>query len=415
MDSDQKIKCPKCGTLIPLTEALTGQIESTLRKQLETEVNKKNEEIDRQAEHLKERDAELKIEKQNIDKELQRKLTAERKKIAEQERDIILAEQSAQTESLTNELKDKRAQLATANNLELELRKQQRDLEDEKSNLELTVQRKLDEERKVIFEQASKKASEEQSLKIDEKDNLLAVMKTQIEELKRRSEVGSQEAQGEALEKRLQLILQQNFPRDKFEEVKKGVRGADITQTVYSTSGQICGTVLWETKNTKLFSTDWIEKLKKDQQASKSDIAIIMTVALPEEIENCGLYKDIWITNYKSALGLATALRYSLIEVARQKTISSGKAGTKDLIYEYVTGREFAMHIKVVVSAFVKMQEDLETEKRAVTRIWKKREKQLTTVISNVSGMRGSIEGMSQKALPDVNLMSLEEIGDDND
>ncbi|KKM72799.1 hypothetical protein LCGC14_1416900 [marine sediment metagenome] len=413
MASNQSIKCPKCNTRIPLTEAFAKQAEDTLRKQIETEVNKKTEELGRQSAFLKTQAKELKAEKQQIGEQVQYQLTVERKKIAEQERDKILAEQSEQTKALETELKEKRNQLHIAGQKELQLRKQQRDLEDEKSNLELSVQRRLDEERKGIFEQASKKASEEQFLKLSEKDNILAAMKTQIDELKRKAELSSQEAQGEALEQKLQSVLQQAFPYDKFAEVKKGVRGADIVQTVYNSVGVICGTILWETKNARLFMSDWIDKLKKDQQASNSDIAVLMTMTLPKEVENCGLYKDVWITNYKSSLGLCTALRSGLLEVARQKLVSSGNASTKSLIYEYVTGKEFAMHIKVIISAFVKMQEELEAEKRAVTRIWKKREKQITAVLNNLSGMRGSIEGISQKALPDVDL-SLEEIGDDD-
>ena len=416
MDSNQNIKCPKCGTVIPLTKAFAKQAEDTLRKQIESEVSEKTEEINRQESFLKERSKELDREKQKIDEQVQHTLRVEREKIADQERTKVLAEQSTQMKALTTELEEKRDQLSSANKRELDLRKQQRDLEDDKDNLELTVQRKLDEERRTIFEQASKKAAEEQALKLSEKDELLASMKSKIEELRRKSEVGSQEAQGEALEKNLQSMLQQAFQYDKFSDIKKGIRGADIIQTVYNTAGRPCGTIIWETKNTKLFAYNWIEKLKKDQQSSKADIAVIMTITLPNEIVGFGfgIYDDIWITNYKSALGLATALRQVLLEVARQKVVSSGKAGTKAMIYEYVTGKEFAMHIKVIVSAFAKMQEELETEKRAVTRIWKKREKQLATVLSNVAGMRGSIEGLSQKALPDVDLMSLEEIGDDD-
>lgn len=415
MTQNQTIKCPECGCSIPLTEAIAKQAEEKLRKSIESEVNKKTKELDREAAFLKKQSEDLEREKQSIDEKVKYQLKIESKKIAEQERSKILAEQSSQTKAIEEELEEKRAQLSKAKNRELELRKQQRSLEDDKENLELTVQRKLDEERKLVFEQASKKAFEEQFLKLDEKDNLLAAMKTQIDDLKRKSELGSQEAQGEALEQHLQEILQRAFPFDKLEEIKKGIKGADIKQIVHSSAGRVCGTILWETKNTKLFSQDWIVKLKKDQQSAKADIAILMTITLPKGIENCGLYEDTWITDYKSALGLATAMRYSILEVARQKLVSSSKSGTKGLIYDYITGKEFALHIKSIVIAFIRMQEDLETEKRAINRIWKKRDKQITSVLTNLSGMRGSIEGISQKALPDAGSMSLEEIGENDD
>jgi len=35
--SDQTIKCPKCGAKIPLSEALTTQIEDSIRAQYEAE------------------------------------------------------------------------------------------------------------------------------------------------------------------------------------------------------------------------------------------------------------------------------------------------------------------------------------------------------------------------------------------
>jgi len=400
------IKCPECGFEIELTKALTD----TLRTKLETEIAQK---FKGQKQALEQQAKKLETRQQTIDKQVAEQLKTERKKIIEQEKTKILAEQSVQTKALEAELQEKRKQLVNANKNELELRKQQQKLEDEKATLELTVQRKIDEERKTIVEQASKRAAEQEQLKMREKDTLLATMTSQITELKRRIEVGSQQAAGEALEVSLEDILQQTFPLDQFEEIKKGQRGADILQRVRNKSGKICGSILWESKNTKDFSNAWIPKLRKDQQNAKADIAGIVTVALPKEIESFGRQDDIWISNFKSATGLATALRQLLIEVTRQKLVSAGQISMKDLVYEYVTGTEFAMHIKAIVSAFAVMQEDLEKEKRAVALIWKKREKQISAVLTNVGGMKGSIEGLAQKTLPEAEVLSLEAIADE--
>jgi len=162
--------------------------------------------------------------------------------------------------------------------------------------LELEVERKLSEERKKISEEAGNKATEENMLKMREKDDQLAAMKKQIDELKRKSEVGSQEAQGEALEGALQEVLQLTFPYDQFEEIKKGARGADVLQKVFN-NGKECGLILWESKNTKDFQKGWIEKLKNDQQDKKADIAVIMTMTLPKKIDNFDRCEDIWITD----------------------------------------------------------------------------------------------------------------------
>lgn len=392
IEMENKIKCPKCGFEIELTKALTGQIEESIKSKYEAQAAAMNEKYQTTINKIHEE------ADQSANKRIKELVEAEREKAAEQQ---ILLE---------TDLEAKQIQLIEANKKELELRRQQQILEDEKANFELIVQRKLDEERREIVEQASRRAVEQEQLKLREKDDQLAIMKKQIDELKRRAEVSSQEAAGEALEEELQELLQRTFPYDRFEEVKKGIRGADITQRVRNATGKFCGTIVWESKNTKEFTPKWIEKLRKDQQEAKADIAILVTVALPKEIENFGQQKDIWITSWKFAIGLATVLRHTLIEVTRQKIVSAGQASMKDLVYEYVTGREFAMHIKVVASAFKLMQEDLETEKRAISRIWKKREKQIVAVLENIAGMRGSIEGLTQKALPEVEVLSLETI-----
>lgn len=376
---DQTIKCPECGCEIELDEALRAQIEGSLRTEFETKAEEKE------------------------------------KKIAEEVKAKTLAEQSEQTKALEEELEEKRKQLSEANKQELEIRKQQQKLKEEKEAFELTVQRKLDEERKTIAEQAGKKAAEEQQLKMREKDDQLATMKKQIDELKRKAEVGSQEAQGEALEEELQEYLERTFPYDKFEEVKKGARGADVLQTVHNSTGKECGKILWESKNTKDFQKSWIEKFKKDQQEANADIAVIMSVALPDGIDSFDMYDGVWVTDYKSLKGLVTALRQGLIEIARQKLITTGQDSIKDVLYQYITGQEFKMRIRAVVEAFQRMSIELDKEQRAMARIWNSREKQIATVIENVAGIHGSIEGLvgGQKALPEVETLSLESIAEE--
>ncbi|MFC1604399.1 DUF2130 domain-containing protein [Planctomycetota bacterium] len=406
---DQTIKCPKCGAEIPLTEALTNQIEGALRAQLEAESNKKTIELKSQKQALDKQAKELEAKGKSIAEQVAEQLEAERKNIAQQEKTKILAEQSEQTKALQKELEEKRNQLSEANKKELELLKKQRELEEKSEQIELEVQRMITDERKKIIEEASKKAAEEQLLKMREKDDQLASMKKQIDELKRKSEVSSQEAQGEALEGTLQDTLQQAFPFDKFEEVKKGARGADILQIVRNPAGKECGTILWESKNTKDFQKGWIEKLKADQQGAKADIAVIMSVALPKETDKFGKYEDVWITDYKSAPGLAVAFRDTLIGIARVKMIVEHQDDIKDLVYKYITSQEFTMRIKRIVDAYVIMQQDLEAEKRAMNKIWSKRATQISNILENLTGMHGEIEGIvgGQKVLPAIEILEL--------
>ncbi len=443
---NQTIKCPKCGVEIPLTEALTGQIEQNIKLKYETEfaakdrdykskldvLNQQEKELEAKQQAVEEQIAEklmaerlklteqkraLETQQQKIEEQVAEKLKAERKTIAEAERKKILTEQAEQTKALQEELEEKNKKLSEANKKEFELLRKHRELEEKSEQLELEVERKLSEERKKISQEARKKAAEENMLKMREKDDQLTAMKKQIDELKRKSEIGSQEAQGEALEQQLQEYLESCFPYDKFEEVKKGARGADVLQIVHNPSGKECGKLLWESKNTKDFQKTWTSKLKNDQQDANADIAVIMSVALPSEIKNFGLYDNIWITDYKSVIGLATALRQGLIEATKQKAITLGRDSIKDVVYNYVTSKEFNLHIKAVVNTYKQMQQDLEAEKRSMTRIWSKREKQISTILDNVTGMYGSIEGIvgNQKALPEIETLSLEAITDEDE
>ena len=414
---DQTIKCPKCGTDIELNQALTSQIEQGIKLRYEAEAAEKEKDYQAKLKEIQQQTKELEAKGEAIEEQVAEQLKVERKKIAEVERKKIIAEQSEQTKALEQELDEKRKQLSGANKKELDFLKKQRELEEKSEQLELEVQRKITEERKKISDEASRKAVEEQQLKMREKDDQLTAMKKQIDELKRKAEVGSQEAQGEALEAELQEYLERTFPYDRFQEVKKGTRGADILQIVHNQTGKECGKILWESKNTKEFQKSWIEKLKKDQQQANADIAVIMSVALPAGIDSFDMYDGVWVTDYKSLKGLATALRKGLIEVARQKLITTGQDSIKDMLYQYITGQEFIMRIRAVVEAFQRMNDELAKEKRAMTRIWNSREKQITTVIENVVGIHGSIEGLvgGHKVLPEIETLSLEAIAEEEE
>jgi hypothetical protein len=409
--SDQTIKCPKCGTKIPLSEALTNQIEDSIRSQYDAEAAKRKQEFEKEKQALKKQ---LEKQKQAVDEQVAEQVKVERKKITEQERAKIIAEQSEQTKALEQELGEKRKQVAEANQRELGFRKQQQKLEEEKAAIKLTVQRQLDEERKKIFEDAGQKAAEEQQFKIREKDDLIKSMQGQIETLKRRAEAGSQEAQGEAMEGALKDILQQTFPFDIIEDVEKGKRGADIVQIVRNTTGKACGKILWETKNTQAFNKDWIDKLKKDQQEEQAELSVIATITLPKEIKGFGIIEDVWITDYQTAMCLATALRHGLINVAREKLVVTNQSTVKDIVYRYVTGQEFTLQVKSIVAAFGRMKDDLEGEKRAMLKYWKSREKQIETVLGGVSSIYGAIEGyVGQKQLPQIDPLLLDAAPED--
>ncbi len=278
---------------------------------------------------------------------------------------------------LQEELGEKDKKLIESQKAELDLRKERRKLEEDKKTFELEMTRKLDTERERIQEDSLKKVAEEYRLKDMEKEKLVSDMRKQIEELKRKAEQGSQQTQGEVLELDLEEILKSNFPLDQIEPVPKGIKGADILQKINNQAGRHCGTIIWESKRTKAWSNSWIEKLKDDQRDVKAEIAVLMTTVLPKGIDTFSYMDGIWVTNHALIVGLATALRMNLIQIADSKIAAEGKEEKMEVLYSYLSGPEFRQKIEAIVETFASMKRDLDQEKRAMTRIWSKRDKQI--------------------------------------
>lgn len=416
---EQMIKCPNCGTDIKLTEALTETIKSSLRGDVEAEAAKGQAELLKKQKAIDAKEKALSEREHSVNEAVEEKLLAERESLKKEALLKAEKEYGAKAKSLEEELEAKSKKLVDAEKKELNLLKLQRELEEAKQSVDLEVERKITEERKKLQEEASKRAEESQQLKIKEKDDLIENMKKQMADMQRRAELGSQEAQGEALEGQLLITLRATFPFDVFEEIKKGARGADILQTVKNSSGTVCGTILWETKNTKDFQKTWVPKLKKDQQNAGADVAVLMSMVLPKGIQDFAFIEedDIWLTEYGTAVGLCTALRQGLIKVSRERNVAEHRGTYKDLVYDYVTGQEFAQSVRAVVDAYSQMQQDLDSEKRSMNRIWSKREKQITATLDNVTRMYGELEGLAgaNNTLTSIESLMLENIAPEGD
>ncbi len=387
------ITCPHCGKKIELTEAFTHDIEEKLRKEFDSEVKRKEKEFQEAFEAQQ--------------KEFDEKLNLEKAKLESQARKE--AEESISTElaDLKSEIEKKNKQLKEAQKKELEFLKKQRELDEREQSIKLEIERTLAAERKKIWDEASAKMNEEHQLKDREKDQLIAELKKQAEEFKRKAEQGSQQAQGEALELELEDLLRSSFPLDEIDPVSKGVRGGDVIHRVKSPSGGNCGSILWEAKRTKAWSDGWIEKLKDDQRQAKCELAVIVSSALPKGITRSGNLDGVWVTDFQSAIGIATALRALLIEVYQARTALVGKNEKMEIIYKYLSGSEFRQRVEAIVESFVAMKEDLEAEKRAMEKAWAKREKQIQRVVQNTAGMYGDLQGIIGASLPEIKILQL--------
>jgi hypothetical protein len=382
---EQSISCPSCGKKIPLTRALRAEIESSVKEQYEETLGKREQELRSQfAQQLKEDLA---------------RVQSEAARAAEKKSGQELA-------VLKEQLNDQSKELDTARKLELAIRKRERELERCKADLELTVERKLDEERARLVTEAQKRLTDEHRLKDGEKERQLFEMRRQIEDLKRKAEQGSQQTQGEAGEDEIEAMLRASFPWDAISPVAQGVRGADIHQVVIDSRGGKAGAILWECKNARNWSDGWIEKLKQDQRALRADVSVLVTAALPKGCRRFALIDGVLVTDFTCAAPVAALLRSNLLQVAQTRSAAINKGEKLELLYRYLSGVEFRQRVEAIVESFERMREDLDQERRAAERQWAKRTKQIESVTFNISGMYGDLQGLVP-SLPSISRLEL--------
>ena len=227
-------------------------------------------------------------------------------------------------------------------------------------------------------------------------------MQRTIEELKRKAEQGSQQLQGEVLELELEESLRSRFPFDNIEPVPKGEFGGDVVQSVVSPVGLSCGSILWESKRTKNWSDGWLAKLRGDQRVAKAEIAILVSQALPKDIETFGQADGVWVSAPLYSMPLVLALRQILIEVANSKQSQEGQQTKMEMVYDYLTGQRFRHRVEAIVEKFSDMQADLDRERKTMTRLWAKRESQIQGVIESTVGMYGDLQGIAGGAVQEI-------------
>lgn len=412
--TEPTIICPNCRTEIKLTESLAAPLIESTRRDYEKRLAIKDTDIARKEASLREREEAITKAKQAIDDQVAEKLLAERARIAaEESKKAKLAlqtdidQKARELAELQEVLSQRDAKLAEAQKAQADLIRQKRELDDAKRELELTVEKRVQDGLLATREQAKKEAEESLKLKVLEKEQTIASMQTQIEELKRRAEQGSQQLQGEVQELELEALLRAKFPRDTIEPVPKGEFGGDALQRVMGPLGQLCGTILWESKRTKNWSDGWLVKLRDDQRTAKADIAIIVSQTLPKDVESFDLVDGIWVTNAKSVFSLAVALRHSLIELASARQALDGQQTKTEMVYQYLTGPRFRHRVEAIVEAFSSMQEDLDREKKAITKQWAKREEQIERVMQATVGMYGDLQAIAGKSLQEIEGLEL--------
>jgi len=407
MDIDSnKINCPKCGEEINVSDIMYHQVQDKLAKDFEEKNAKKDKELQKKLNDLKAEKEQLAKDKeaiqQQVDNAVKTKLTAEKTKLEKSIRENLKEETAEQIISLQKELEQKSGQVKELNKTKAEIEKLKREKDELRDVVAFEKEKEFSEKLKEEKIKIKNQVDDASTMKIKELEKQLEDQKNLAEEMKRKAEQGSMQLQGEVQELAIEEILSSFFPFDLISEVGKGVKGADVIQTVRNKVGADCGTILYESKRTKSFSNDWITKLKTDAVATKADICIIVTEALPDGIDRIGQKDGVWICSFNDFKGLVLVLRESLIKINEAYSSQTNKGEKMQMLYDYLTSTEFRLQVGAIIEGFTDLHNGYIQEKRAMERIWKQREKQLEKVLLNTNHFIGSIKGIAGSSIPDL-------------
>jgi hypothetical protein len=415
--TDPRISCPHCKTEIKLTESLAAPLLAQTRADYEQKLSEQQQQIASREQDLLQRQTEIAHAQANLEALIAERLQPERqslidqgKKLASSSHEFEMAQQAEHLKHLQATLKQREEKLAEAQKQQAEFLAKQRALEDEKREMQLTIQKGIDAGLESVRAKSTAEAEEKLRLQVSERDEKIAGMARQIDELRRKAEQGSQQLQGEVLELDFERELASFFPIDVIEPVAKGELGADLLQRVYTQQGQLAGTIIWEAKRTKRWSDDWLAKLRDDQRSAHADVAVLSSVALPKGVETFDLVDGIYVVHPRAAMPLATMLRQSILEIARIRVSQQGQATKVEQMYGYLTGSVFKHRIEALIESYSAIRSGFDAEKRALQQQWKKREKQLDMMLEATTSMFGEMQAIAGKdlaALPGFELSSL--------
>lgn len=348
----------------------------------------------------REKDQTIASMQKNLD-DYQLKIEEERQK-AKAASALELQSRDRELAELQETLKARNEKLAEAQQAQADLLRKQRELDDAKRELDLTVEKRVQDSLTDVRAQAKREAEEAEKLKVAERDQRIASMQRTIEELQRKAEQGSQQLQGEVQELELESLLRIKFPYDTIEPVPKGECGGDALQRVMNQSGVSAGTILWECKRTKNWSNGWLAKLREDQRTAKAEVSILISQVLPEGVETFDVIEGVWVAHPRVIVPVATVLRNTLLEVSTARLISEGQQTKAEMVYQYLTGPRFRQRVEAIVEAFSCMQDDLDKERKAIMKQWAKRSEQIERVMTATVGMYGDLQGIAGKSIQEI-------------
>lgn len=404
MTPHNSVTCPQCTHQFTVEDAIYSAVqketEARLRQKMQDWQRKREAEYKQKQEALEQNQ---KLQQQEAEKAFEK----QRQTLAHDLRQRIERENNAMLEAMQKEA-DRQAD--TINSLkmkEVEFMEKEKQLRVSQEEMELS-KKKWELEKQAELEDRIRKIEENKNeLKFREYEKQLKDQKELVEEMRRKAEQGSMQLQGEVQELAMEEWLRAKFPFDTIDEIKKGARGGDCTQTVMNKLGQHCGIIYYESKRTKDFQPSWIEKFKEDMRDIGAEVGVIVTQAMPKDMERFGQREGIWICTYEEFKALCFVLRDSLVRVQQMASSQENKDDKMVLLYNYLTSNGFRMSIEAIVEAFTTMKDDLERERNAMQRIWKSREKQIEKVMTSTIDMYGSVRGIAGSAIQEIKVLEL--------
>ena len=401
------VKCGNCGAEVDVNLALKTELELEMKQKMAAARRDFDKEIEtKRAEYKAHLDA-LNAKEKEFDAKFAAALNAKKTELENEIKAKLESENLNIVNALKTELEAKSKQINELNLKTLEIEKLKREKSEFESALMAKTEAELSKRLSEEKERLGKALAEQNELKFKQKDEQLEALKKQLNEAQRRIEQGSEQLQGETQELAIEAWLREKFVFDTIDEVKKGANGADVMQIVNTREAQNCGKIYYESKRTKNFSNEWIEKFKADMRASGADVGVLVSEARPKELERMGLVEGVWVCNYEEFKALCFVLRQGVVELNFARNSARNRSNKMEMLYSYLVSNEFKMRIEAIVEGFSAMSEELEREKNAMKRIWKSREKQIEKVRDNAIEMFGSIKGIAGNAIGEIRTLEL--------
>ncbi len=405
-----KMNCPSCNSEIDVDEILVKQFRDSIKSDLQAELQQREAELAEKRNEFNQMSKQLALEKEGVEELVSSRvkalLSSKEEAMRETIRKAINEEKSSQLKELENELIKKSLQLKDLNRTKAQLETLRREMEEAETRIilqkeqELTT--RLEEARSTIKEQVQQEAF----LKLKERENVIDQLKEQLDIAKRKAEQGSMQLQGEIQELEIIELLQEFHPYDEITQSKKGANAADILQVVKTQSGAECGKIYYESKRTRSWSNEWVKKFKQDNINAKADILVLVTNALPKDIQRYGIIDGVWICGFNDVKELSLVLRYGLLKLQSVAITLQGKESKMDSLYQYLTSEEFKNVFESIIEGFKTIQDSHHSEKLKMQRLWKEREKTLERVLSNSVNFYGSIKGIAGSAIPEIKILT---------